>query len=95
MVKRPTSGAAPGGDDNGDDNEMGGRGPRIDPLVKALLGHLPPSKSVWPPQERAKWVALLSEALGVIYRDAEPPKPAGQPHGAPAQHQTGTVSPTR
>jgi len=96
MVKRPTPGGAPG--DNGDDDndERGGRGMRIDPLVKALLGHLPPPKSVWPPQERSKWIALLNEALGVIYRDAEPPKPAGQSHGAPAaQHQAGPVPPTR
>jgi hypothetical protein len=93
MVKKPTH-ASSDDDNNYEDDENGGKARmRIDPLIKALLGHLPASKSVWPPQERSKWIALLSEALGVIYRDAEPPK--GQPGAATPQHPTGTVPTAR
>ena len=96
MVKRPTTPIGSGDDDNGNDDDVrGGRGMRIDPLVKALLGHLPQAKTVWPPQERTKWLQLLGEALGVIYRDAEPPKPPGQPGGPSAQHPPGSVPPAR
>jgi hypothetical protein len=96
MAKRPTPGTAPGGDNNGDDDndERGGRGMRIDPLIKSLLGHLPPSRSVWPPPERQKWVQLLAEILGVVYKDAEPPKPPGQSGAASTQHPSGAVPPT-
>lgn len=96
MVKRPTSPAG-GADDNGDDDvELGGRrGLRVDPLVKALLGHLPPPKSTWPPQERQKWIALLSEALGVIYRDADPQPKPGTSGGATAQHPPGSLPTSR
>lgn len=75
--------------DNDDDNGTPVRRGRVDPLIQALLGHLPAPHTVWPPQERQKWLGMLGDALGVIYKDAEPPRAPGQtPHGNP---QTGPV----
>jgi hypothetical protein len=92
MVKRPTP--AVNDDNNGDDNgdEVVARFNRkIDPFVRALLNHLPPPKSVWPPADRQKWLQLLSESFGVIYKDApDPPKGAAS---GPPQHPPGPVSP--
>jgi hypothetical protein len=96
MAKRSTP---IGGSDNDDGNDNEGRmSRRLDPLVRALLGHLPPSHSVWPPQERQKWITMLQEAFGVIYKDAEQVKPAGAPIGTgtqATQHPSGPVPPTR
>lgn len=86
MVKRPSPSL--GSDDEDGDNDVNRR--RLDPLVRALLGHLPQAHAVWPPQERQKWLQLLSEAFGVIYKDApDPPKGAA---GA-SQHTGGPVQP--
>lgn len=75
---------------NDDDNGGPSRRRSVDPLIAALLGHLPAPHSVWPPAERQKWLGMLGDALGVIYKDTEPaPKPV-QGHGQP---QTGTVRP--
>jgi len=86
MVKRPTPSLG-GDDDNGGNDDMNRR--RLDPLVRALLGHLPAAHGVWPPQERQKWIGLLSDVFGVIYKDApDPPKGAagaGQHPGGPVQ----------
>ena len=87
MVKRPTP-SMENDDDNGDNDVMNRR--KLDPLVRALLGHLPVAHSVWPPQERQKWLQLLSEAFGVIYKDA--PDPPKDKPGA-SQHPPGSVSP--
>jgi hypothetical protein len=85
-MKKP---ASPGGGENEEDNGVR-MTRRLDPLVRALLGHLPQSHAVWPPQERQKWLQLLSEAFGVIYKDA-PDKP-GAGGGASTQHPPGSIS---
>jgi hypothetical protein len=82
MAKRPTS-------TNNDDDEDNGevrivmRG--LDPLVRALLKHLPPTKSVWSPADRQKWMAMLTDAFNVIYKDAPDPPKAGSSSGT-GQH---------
>ena len=93
MVKRPAPKVGddePNGDENG--NEGGRAVRKLDPLIRALLSHVPMPHSVWPPQERQKWIALLSEAFGVIYKDAPDP-PKGAAGGT--QHSSGPVSPPR
>ena len=88
MAKKPTT--TPGEENEEENGVRMTR--RLDPLVRALLSHLPQAHAVWPPQERQKWLQLLSEAFGVIYKDA-PDKP-GAP-GAATQHPPGTVQTTR
>ena len=85
MVKRPTAIAD---DDNGNERR-GRRG--LDPLISALLSHMPAAHTVWSPPERQKWMSMLNDALAVIYKDAPDPKPE-RTSGAP-QHPPGTVSP--
>lgn len=96
MVKKPSPQSGSSDLDDDDNGNEGGRTVRkLDPMVRALLGHLPQAKSVWPPAERQKWLQLLSDTFGVIYKDADPPviaKP-GQPSGTTTQHPPGTVSP--
>jgi hypothetical protein len=93
MAKRPTSTASELEDD--DNGNEGGRSlsRKLDPLVRALLGHLPPAHAVWPPADRAKWLQLLSEAFGVIYKDAPDPPKTSPASGS--QHPPGTVPPPR
>lgn len=57
---------ARGGGGGGDDGL-----PPIDPIIRALLAHLPPPKSVWPSNERDEWLNLLRGSFRFIYR--EPP----------------------
>lgn len=75
-----------------DDDVSDSRSARgLDPLVKALLGHLPKTHSVWPPQERQNWIKLLSDVLSVVYKDA-PEKGAT---GGSTQHPGGTLPTSR
>lgn len=47
-----------------DDNETG-----LDPLIQALLGHLPASGDSFP--DRALWMKILELALQLIYPEEE------------------------
>lgn len=69
-------------------DEPTGRRGQVDPLVTALLGHLPPAHTVWPPPERQKWLDMLGDAFAVIYKDAEPPKGASDAKPAPGTVRT-------
>lgn len=40
-------------------------------LVSALVEALPQQGEVWPVGERAKWLAVLSSAFALIYRDGD------------------------
>jgi transcriptional regulator with XRE-family HTH domain len=44
----------------------------VDPMVKALLSHLPTAGSVWPKADRKRWLALLEGSFDLIYKDNEP-----------------------
>lgn len=70
------------------DDEGSSRRKGLDPLVAALLGHLPPAHTVWPPQDRQKWMDMLGDAFAVIYKDAEPPKGASDAKPAPGSVRT-------
>lgn len=80
MVKRPTPSVNHDDDDN--DNDRGVAVPRIDPLIRSLLGHLPKPGDVWLPAARDNWMTLLEGAFKVIYKDAEPEKKPGGTSGA-------------
>lgn len=48
----------------------------IDPIIKALLTHLPPPGGVWPMEARKLWVDLLTGSFQMIYREPDPNLPA-------------------
>ena len=51
----------------------------LDPLIKALLEHLPASGSDWAKTERQKWLTILSQSFELIYKEpstGEPNNPA-------------------
>ncbi len=43
----------------------------IDPVITALLAHLPPRKTMWPKSEQDAWIELLRGSLRFIYYDEE------------------------
>ena len=43
----------------------------IDPIIRALLTHLPPPGDVWPKEARKLWLDLLTGSFGMIYREPE------------------------
>ncbi len=45
--------------------------PQSDPIVTMLLYYLPPSGSLWPAEDRARWLALAAAAFDVVYQDNE------------------------
>lgn len=47
-------------------------GPELDPLIDALLAHLPASGDYFPPDDRALWLQILELALKLIYTDKPP-----------------------
>lgn len=51
-----------------DDNESG-----LDPLIQALLGHLPASGDSFP--DRKLWMQILELSLQLIYPEEEAAKP--------------------
>ena len=48
----------------------------IDPIIAALLTHLPPPGEVWPKEARKLWVDLLTGSFQMIYREPDPNLPA-------------------
>ena len=47
----------------------------IDPIIRALLTHLPPPGDVWPKEARKLWLDLLTGSFGMIYREVETTAP--------------------
>lgn len=66
----------------------------IDPIIKALLTHLPPPGEVWPSEARILWVNLLTGSFQMIYREAEipAPVPSGFSQVLPADTETTQAS---
>ncbi|WP_172294825.1 hypothetical protein [Pseudoruegeria sp. HB172150] len=51
------------------DGGSGGEFDNVDPLIRALLAHLPSPKSVWPRADRDAWLKLVEGSLAFIYKD--------------------------
>lgn len=51
---------------------------QLDPLIDALLDHLPAPGDPFPPEERALWMQILDLILKLIHPDEAPEQP-GQP----------------
>lgn len=54
----------------------------LDPLVDALLEHLPAPGDVFPPESRKLWLQILELAFRLIYEEHE--EQGEQPHGGQA-----------
>lgn len=59
-------GCAKNGGGSGDGN---GHGSELHPLILGLIERLPPSDSVWPTQEREKWMRLAESIFSMMYKD--------------------------
>lgn len=46
----------------------GGGGDNLDPFIRGLLDHLPPTKTDWPMRDRAEWLQLAEQAFKLIYK---------------------------
>jgi hypothetical protein len=58
-------------------------GAALDPIIDALLEHLPAPGEYWPKDDRALWLRMVELSFELIYSDepdastAEPNEPAG------------------
>jgi hypothetical protein len=62
-------------------------GQALDPIIDALLEHLPAPGDYFPQEERQKWLDMMTLAFDLIYDDqpspttAEPNEPPSKLHG--------------
>ncbi|MDG4899676.1 MAG: hypothetical protein EOQ64_02350 [Mesorhizobium sp.] len=54
-----------GGGDDGNGNEP----PSIDPIIRGLIGRLPPAGSHWPKAKRKLWLQILENSFDLVYED--------------------------
>ena len=57
------------GDGGATGGQSGSSDKKIDPIIRALLAHLPPPKSVWPNDAREAWLNLLKGSFALIYKE--------------------------
>jgi len=48
------------------------RGGLASPVIAALINSMPDPGSLWPSEERHRWLSALQAALNLAYRQAEP-----------------------
>ena len=65
----------------GKGNKGGGGGgtpppPELHPFITGLLQTLPPADSVWPSDDRKKWLATAESVFGLIYKEEQKALPA-------------------
>jgi hypothetical protein len=60
-----------------EDNGLG-----LDPLIDALLEHLPAPGDYFPKEDRKRWLQILEMALELIYEDEPRPEATDAPHGS-------------
>lgn len=56
-------------------------GPALDPIIDALLDHLPAPGDYYAKEDRKRWLQLMELSFDLIYDD-EPPAPEGVSDGA-------------
>lgn len=62
-------------------------GPQLDPLIDALLDHLPAPGDPFPAEDRKLWLQILELAFKLIHPEEtadEPAEPTQQQHGGQA-----------
>lgn len=52
-------------------------GLQLDPIIDAMLEHLPAPGDYWAKEERKRWLTIIEQVFDLIYVD-EPPENAGQ-----------------
>jgi hypothetical protein len=53
----------------------------LDPIINALLEHLPPPGDYFSPDDRKRWLQIMELSFDMIY-DSEPqPMATDEPHG--------------
>lgn len=54
------------------DGDRGGDGdePPLDPIIRGLIGRLPPPGSEWAEKERVLWLQILENSFRLVYRDS-------------------------
>ena len=52
-------------------------GAQLDPIIDALLEHLPAPGDYWAQDDRKRWLAMIELAFDMIYDDEEPPHQEG------------------
>lgn len=58
--------------------DNGPQGHELDPLIDALLEHLPAPGDPFPPEDRKLWMQILDLILKLIHPDAEPNEPGNE-----------------
>jgi hypothetical protein len=62
-------------------------GAQLDPIIDALLEHLPAPGDYWAQDDRKRWLAMIELAFDMIYDDNEtPPEATDAPVGPIRQH---------
>lgn len=56
-------------------------GPELDPIIDALLDHLPPPGDYFPAEDRKLWLQILELAFKLIYDDQPQPEATDAPNG--------------
>lgn len=51
-------------------------GGQLDPIIDALLEHLPAPGDYWAKDDRKKWLQMMELSFDMIYDDEEPPEAA-------------------
>jgi hypothetical protein len=59
-------------------------GMALDPLIDALLEHLPAPGDYFAKDERKRWLQILEMSLDLIYVDEPHPEATDAPHGSTA-----------
>ena len=54
-------------------------GQALDPIIDALLEHLPAPGDYFPKEERQKWLQMMTLAFDLIY-DEHPPETTAEPN---------------
>ncbi|MBS3649682.1 hypothetical protein KEU06_13800 [Pseudaminobacter sp. 19-2017] len=78
MPKSESNTPPPSVSENAESNRSssgGGGGdlpPELDPIIRGLIGRLPPAGSVWPKAKRKLWLQILENSFDLVYED-EPP----------------------
>ena len=63
-------------------------GAALDPIIEALLEHLPAPGDYWPKDDRKRWLAMIELSFDLIYDD-EPQVGTGEPNEPATMRQHG------
>lgn len=59
--------------------EAANNGMQLDPIVDAMLEHLPAPGDYWSKDDRALWLRMIELAFELIYEEEPQPEPTEEP----------------